>query len=151
MIKLTEQQIKEIAEFLDTGMICHYNLKTGNIIFLPNFNNMLYADEEDWRTELDELDENWLDYFTFDPMTSRESFLVMADFIDTVDDRNLQERLVNALNRRKPFRNFKWVIDNSGEYRQKWFDYKEKRYIEAVKKQIERYNRGEKMNNSDDI
>ena len=151
MIKLTEQQIKEIAEYLDAGMVCHYNLKTGKIIYVPNFNNMLYAEEEDWREELDELDENWLDYFTFDPMTSRESFLVMADFIDTVDDRNLQERLVNALNRRKPFRNFKWEIDNSGEYRQKWFEYKEKRYIEAVKKQIERYNRGEKMNNSDDI
>lgn len=140
-IKLTEQQIAEIAEYLDAGMTCHYNLKTGKIIFVPDFNHMLYADENDWREELDELDENWDDYFTFEPMTSRESFLVMADFIDTVDDRKLQDRLVNALNRRRPFRNFKWEIDNSGPYRQMWFDYKEKRYIEAVKKQIERHNR----------
>ena len=140
-MKLTEQQIQNIAEYLDTGMTCHYNLKTGKIIFIPDFNHMLYADENDWREELDELDENWDDYFTFEPMSSRESFFVMADFVDTVEDQILQNRLVNALNRRKPFRNFKWEIDNSGEYRQKWFDFKEQRQIEAVKAQIDRYNR----------
>jgi hypothetical protein len=36
----------------------------------------------------------------------------------------LRSELFKALNKRKPFREFKWVIDNSGDYRQKWFDFK---------------------------
>lgn len=48
-------------------------------------------------------------------------------------------RKINALNRSKPFRNFKWQIDNSGDYRQVWFDFKRRRYKEFVKKQIEEF------------
>ena len=52
----------------------------------------------------------------------------MLDFAESVDNVNLQERLINSLNKSKPFRNFKWQIDNSGNYLQKWFDFKNNRY-----------------------
>ena len=61
----------------------------------------------------------------------------MAGFADSVDDTRLQDKLINALNKSKPFRNFKWQIDNSGDYRQQWFDFKKIRYIQLVKEQIE--------------
>lgn len=61
----------------------------------------------------------------------------MADFTEQVEDAELQEALVNALNRPKPFRNFKWIVENDGDYREKWFDYKRKRYIEHVEEQVE--------------
>ena len=67
----------------------------------------------------------------------------MADFTETVDNQKLRDKLVNSLNKSKPFRNFKWQIDNSGEYRQKWFDYKKLRYIKSVKEQIDNYKREE--------
>lgn len=41
----------------------------------------------------------------------------MADFAENVDDTRLKDKLTNALNRPKPFQNFKWQIDNSGEFR----------------------------------
>jgi hypothetical protein len=61
----------------------------------------------------------------------------MTDFTESVDDTRLQDRLINALNRLKPLQNFKWQIDNSGEYRQQWFDFKKMRYIHWVKEQID--------------
>jgi hypothetical protein len=39
----------------------------------------------------------------------------------------------------KPFRHFKRIIDDSGKYRQQWFDYKNLRYVQWVKKQIDMY------------
>ncbi len=136
-MKLTEKQIEEVAENLETGMSCYYNLKSGELITILNFDSWSGADEEPWQNDLDEIEENWGDYFEFEGMESRESFKLMADFAENVDDSNLQEKLINALNQSKPFRNFKWQIDNSGEYRQEWFDFKKNRYIEWVKEQIE--------------
>jgi len=140
---LKEEQIKEIAENLDMGMRCFYHLKTGEIEATPDFLNSDWFGQntEPWQEILDKLDENWSDYFEFEKMASHESFEIMADFAETVDNQNLQDRLFKALNGSKPFRNFKWEIDNSGEYRQKWFDYKNQRLIEFVKNQIEQHNR----------
>ena len=61
----------------------------------------------------------------------------MADFAENVDSIKLRESLINALNKKHPFQNFKWIIDNSGPYRQKWFDFKNQRLIEWVKDQLE--------------
>ena len=33
-------------------------------------------------------------------------------------------KLIKALNQKKPFIKFKFTIDNSGVYRQQWFDFK---------------------------
>lgn len=136
-MKLTDKQIEEIAENLDCGMRCFYNLKTGEIKTILNFDSWMGADEEPWEEELNEIEENWVDYFEFDQFESHESFQIMVDFAENVNDIRLQNNLINALNRRKPFQNFKWQIDNSGEYRQLWFDFKKMRYIQWVKEQID--------------
>jgi hypothetical protein len=136
-MKLTDKQIEEIAENLDCGMRCYYNLKTGEIKTIINFDSWIGADEELWEEELNEIEENWGDYFEFNPFESHESFQIMVDFAENVNDIRLQNNLINALNRRKPFQNFKWQIDNSGEYRQLWFDFKKMRYIQWVKEQID--------------
>lgn len=141
MIKLTDQQIKEIAENLDGGMKCYYNEQTGEIKILLDFDNFDGADEELWEEEIKEIDEHWGDLVEFEKISSRESFQLMVDFAESVDNPRLQERLFIALNRSKPFRNFKWQIDNSGEYRQRWFKYKDQRYIEWVKEQLNDHNR----------
>ena len=136
-MKLTEKQIEEIADNQDCGMRCFYNFKTGEIKTLLNFGSWIGADEEPWEKEAKEIDENWDDYFEFTGFEAHESFRIMADFAERIDDQKLQDQLINALNRPKPFRNFKWQIDNSGEYRQQWFDYKKMRYVQWVKDQID--------------
>jgi hypothetical protein len=121
-------------------MRCYYNKQTGEIKHILNFDSWMYADEELWEEDIKELEENWENYVEFEGMASRDSFRVMADFTDIVDNNNLRERLIGALNKKKPFQNFKWVIDNSGIYRQQWFDYKKERYIEWVVEQLEAVN-----------
>lgn len=64
-----------------------------------------------------------------------------------MDSASLQEKLINALNRSKPFSNFKWIIDNSGDYRQKWFDFKNQKYIEWVEEKISELNSMEEFEN----
>ena len=140
MIKLTEQQIEEIASDLDCGLRCYYNKRTGEIKTILDFDSWMGADEELWEEDQKEVDENREDYLEFEGMSSHEAFKLMADFAESIDNSKLREKLVNALNRSKPFRNFKWQIDNSGEFRQVWFDFKKKRYIEWVKDQLEQYN-----------
>lgn len=45
-MNLTIKQIEEIAENLDCGTKCYYNLKTGEIKTLLNFDSWDDADEE---------------------------------------------------------------------------------------------------------
>jgi hypothetical protein len=136
-MKLTENQIKEIADNLECGMRCFYNLKTGEIKTLLNFDSWIGADEELWQEDSKEIDDNWADYFQFEGFESHESFRILADFAESVGDVSLQGKLIKALNKPKPFQNFKWQIDNSGKYRQQWFDFKRMRYIQWVNEQIE--------------
>ena len=143
MIKLTEQQINEIASELDAGMRCFYNKQTGEVKTIPDFDSWFGADQEPWEEDLTELDENRINYIEFEDMSSRESFKIMANFTESVEDVQLRDRLIDSLNRSKPFRNFKRIIDNSGDYREKWFEFKEAKYIEWVKGQIKQLNRFE--------
>ena len=135
-MKPSEKQIEEIADELDFGMRCFYNLKTGEIMTIPDYDSMFYADKESWEEESKELDANWDDYFEFDDFDSHESFQIMEDFTESIDDARLQDRLVAALNKPKPFKNFKQQIDYSGGYREQWFDYKKECYIRKIKEQI---------------
>ena len=136
-MKLTEKQIEEIADNLDCGMSCFYNLKTGELKTVLNFDSWIGADEEPWMEEYKEIDDNRADYFEFEGLESHDSFKIMVDFTEGVDDTRLRNNLIDALNRPKPFQNFKWQIDNSGVYRQQWFDFKKLRYIQWIKEQID--------------
>lgn len=64
---------------------------------------------------MDLIDVNWEGFFEFIGLESHDSFQIMAGFADSLDDTRLQDKLINALNKSKPFRNFKWQIDNSGD------------------------------------
>jgi hypothetical protein len=139
-MELTEKQIEEIAEYLELGFKCYYNLKSDKIVTIPDFDSWCSDNEEFWDDVIKELEENWDDFYEFERVESRISYRFMADFAESLDDTKLQDKLIKALNRPKPFRNFKWEIDDSGEYRQQWFDFKKSCFIQWVKDQIEAYN-----------
>lgn len=136
MPTFTKEQIKEISEELDCGFRAFYHKQTGDLIFVPDTNR--YSDMETvaWQDDLDKLDQNFLDYQEIYAMEAKDSFRVMNDFTEQITDTTLQNKLANALNRNKPFREFKFVIDNEGEHRQSWFDFKNKRYIEWTEEQL---------------
>ena len=73
----------------------------------------------------------WKKCITVEPPESFESFKIMEQFVDEIDDNNLQKRLVNVLSNRKPFANFKNVIENSA-FREHWFTFKQMKLEELV-------------------
>jgi hypothetical protein len=150
MIDLTKEQIKEIADNLDSGLKCYYNKITHELKEILDFDANPGADEEPWQEMIDEIEENYSDYVVFEQMGSRESFNVMEDFIEEVDNIEFKKRLSWALSRSHPFRNFKDEIDYQGEYRERWFKFKTGKYIEYVEKQILEYNELEEFRKNEE-
>lgn len=143
MILLTTDQIKEIAEQLDCGFSCFINKKTREMVFLYGDEDDVFAMEEDaWADERKKIKKKPKDYLEIEKMDSHESFRVMEDFAETVDSVRLRQDLFQVLNQKKPFSKFKYVVDCSGGYREKWFAFKAERLQEWVKEQVDMYNRG---------
>lgn len=132
------ENIKEIAEQLDCGFRAYMHKTTGHLLFIPDENSLPDIDLDSWEEELELLENNFADYYEFDKWTSNESYQIMSEFADQLTDNYLQSRLLDALRRNKPFREFKFVIDNSGIFRQQWFDFKNKWQQEFVAKQLNR-------------
>ena len=125
MPTLTEQQLNEIADQLDCGFRSFWHRTTGKLLFVPDFDNDTYADTEFFDDELKKLEKSIGGYLEIEKPTSNERFEIMAKFTEQLTgNENLKNELIKALNKKKPFREFKFTIDNSGVYRQQWFDFK---------------------------
>ena len=133
MFTLTQYQVKEIAEQLDCGFRCFWHKTDGELLFFPDTLKHYDMDTSAWSEEMEKFDNNFDEYKEIDGLESHDSFEIMADFVETLSDsNNLKNRLISALNQNRPFREFKFMIDNSGEYRQKWFEFKDRRLQEWV-------------------
>jgi hypothetical protein len=138
MKSLTQIQIKEIAEQLDCGFRCFWSRIDEELLFIPDTFKYPDMETDAWSDEIKKIDDNFSDYVEIEQMESHNTFVIMEDFIHTLSDSNkLKGELIDALNKRKPFREFKFVIDHSGDNRQKWFDFKNMRIQQWV---IDRFN-----------
>ena len=133
---MTDEQINELADNLDSGLRCFVHKKKNKIVTTPDAINNADSDSEWWDEANDEIEDNFDSYVEIEKMDSHESFRLMEKFINTVDNVPLRDRLEEALRRPKPFAKFKFDIDNSGPYRQKWFDFKRLQMIEWVRGQV---------------
>ena len=137
-MKLSSKQINEIAQNLETGMKVFINRESLEIRTILDWDEM-YGDSEIWDEELEKIENEWTDYVVLEKLESRESFRIMEDFIEEVDDKKMQEDLIKILNRKSPFANFKAEIESS-PYRQEWFNFRTKKYEDYVKEQLEQEN-----------
>ncbi len=128
------EAIKEIAEFIDAGMVCFFNPATMEFEQeVPDLEGdpELFEDTTGEKWEDCYKHENWEHCLRFEQPASRQSFKIMERFAGTVHDAQLQQQLYNALDRRRPFANFKDIIDGS-DYREKWFAFKQSQMEEIV-------------------
>lgn len=132
MIKLSDEQIKDIAQELEIGMSCFVNKKTGELKSIPEE----LIDEEEWQDIIDEIENNSENFIEVENMDSHESYNLMLRFVDTVEDKQLSIRLNNALNGQKPFHTFRYELNYSDEYLDKWYEYKSRHMISWVKDQL---------------
>ena len=136
MLQLSEEKIKDIAQDLDIGFICYINIHTGEHLTIPNDYDSFDTDSFD--EEVKEVKKNHKLYLKIEPPMSRDSFRIMNGFIDSLPDKahRLKNQLTEALHNRKPFANFKYIVDHSGQYREKWFAFKNQQFIEFVKNHL---------------
>ena len=143
MDKPEQDIINEIAQQLDCGNECYFNQKTKELVCIPNADLMAMGDEEYYREvfkeDLEKVKSQKKDLIKFEVPESFESYKIMENFKNQINDDKFKKKLDEALNRRKPFQNFKYLIDNS-EYRDDWFGFKQKELEKMVLETIKRYN-----------
>lgn len=136
MNNTTTKNIKEIAEQLDCGFRAYIHKKTRQLLFVPNENSLPDIELDSWNEELEQLENNHTDYYEIEKWTTSDAFEIMKEFAEQLTEKNLQSRLFIALKKNKPFRKFKFVINNSGDFRQQWFDFKNKWQQDFVARQL---------------
>lgn len=136
MIKLSKEDIKEIADQLDMGFCVFLHKETHEMIFVPDMDQFSEMDPEGWEEEFSKLKKGRKKYVEIERMDSNDFYHIMIDFANQVTDTSIRNTLLEALERKKPFRNFKGVVDNSGDYREEWFAFKNRRNIEWVEDQL---------------
>ncbi|MEI6277212.1 MAG: hypothetical protein WCP08_14530 [Prolixibacteraceae bacterium] len=80
-MNLSEIQIIEIADNLEAGLKCYFNLRTGEIITILDFDNWQGAEEEPWEEEISKVEENRTDFYQSYGMESHVSFRFRTEFI----------------------------------------------------------------------
>jgi hypothetical protein len=65
-------------------------------------------------------------YLLIGPLASHESFQIIEDFVDTLGDTKEADKLRDALNRRKPFRQFKDTLHDHTGLSDAWYAFEQK-------------------------
>ncbi len=124
MIRL--ENIVDALERTDDTTEQFLNIKTGEIVFIDS----LYGDDND--EELLEETEFSDNYVILPNQYEINEFEIMKNFAFSVEDNLIKEKLLNVLNHRHPFRNFKdqiWVLG----IREDYFKFRENAYYNIAK------------------
>jgi hypothetical protein len=140
MIQCTPEQIAEIAEQLSMNFVVYIHKDTGEIISFPDPRHYMDFEEDPWEPVYSNVQNNPDDYHEVEQWTSGDAFEVMARFAEQVRDAGLKKRLLYALDQKKPFRRFRSIVDDAGEYRQEWFQFRDKAQQAYVLQAIETLN-----------
>lgn len=133
---MDKQKIRDLAQHLTTGVKCYIHRKTLEVVTFPDPDELDKELLPMWSDDIKKVKKNRKDYIEIENMDSRRTFRVMEDFVETVDDARLKVRLMDALERSKPFRNFRSIIDNADDYREEWFRFSDAKLEEWVEEQL---------------
>lgn len=137
--KYPKELISNIAQEINMGMICFLNTDTMEYdsIMGKSYDAYWTNDYSDLYQEVYKKVDTWEHSIRIEPPESRQSFHIMEQFIANCipDNDAIKNRLWNAISKRKPFQNFKFIIDNS-PYRQCWFDFKQLQIEQFVLDQL---------------
>ena len=112
----------------------YLDLETGEIIRI--FDDIMDSDEKE---ELDDKVEEGFGerYINIPNAESYEGYQDMEDFIWTVKEVKLGEKLYNAIAKKGAFRRFKDVLNSYPKERERWFKFKDEKVMERVNEWLE--------------
>jgi hypothetical protein len=135
MLHLADNLIAEIAEYAHSGLSVFVHKQTHELAMYVADSNYLEPDDEEYQ----KVQQNPNNYFQIKGMTSDEAYFMRENFIETVENKSLQDDLKACLHGKKnKFANFKHRVRNS-EYEQKWFDFEAEAQNEYIRKQLEKF------------
>ena len=111
----------------------YLDFETGEVIYVSEFM------DEDLTGELDErIEEGYGERFISIPCeSSGEGYRDMMDFIVTVEDERVREKLIVAVNGRGAFKRFKDALLDHTDLRARWFGFKDGRVLDRVMEWLE--------------
>lgn len=127
--------LKDVAGSIDCGSICYINTDTAEV---EEYHPDMAEYEEEFADETPEFEwkhKEWPNSIAIAPLEASESFEIMSGFAMQIGNLMFQNKLLKVLEGKKPFANFKRTIDSSN-YRQAWFDYKQKALENHVRTQL---------------
>ena len=133
----TSPIINDIAQSLDCGHICYFNTSNNEFIEIIDFEPGEIDEEFEALMEADliKIKASEKDFIKIEPLKSFEHFNIMQAFCDQLPDLTFQNKLNEALHNRRPFHEFKYLVENS-PFRQNWFDFKTKKIGNYVYKKL---------------
>ncbi len=128
--------LNKIADSLEAGEKCFIHKQTFEMITYPE-DCILELDPGNnaWREEMEKV-KNDANFIQVEKMSSRESFVVMEDFTESIQDQRIKTSLLIALRAKKPFSRFKRIVESLSEFRELWFAFRREKNITLVKEQL---------------
>ena len=138
MIKITNRKIEEMAQRYGGIEVIFVNIKTGEVRFLMDLDQMVGMDFEDLaKKEYEKIEAEREDWVRLKNLNSREEFQIMESFIPKVRTKRIRDRLQLALTGYKPFRNFKDQIHQMALERDEWFEHRTLHNINHIRDFLE--------------
>src|SRR5262249_47423778 len=101
------------------------DLRTGEVLLIPADH---FGDDDDWPSEEQiEHDYDAGHLLSIEPLGSDIEYGWMVEFVSSVTDRRLRDRLDAALAGRRPFRRFKDTLHDDTRAREQWFAFRDAR------------------------
>ena len=135
-MEISREILNDIADSMEAGFKCFIHRDSLEEVTHINPDQSPDMDLEDWEEEIDKIRKDKEKFIEIESIASSDSFRIMAEFAESLENSATKIRLLTALEGHKPFANFKYQIDNAGEYRELWFAFKRNEYIELIQDQL---------------
>lgn len=104
------------------------DLQTGEVLF--HADEGLVGPDDDLEEQIEQEPDR---YHAIDPLPSSTGWQVMADFVEQLPAGEARVKLTVALQRGRPFRNFKNALLSHPKLREEWFAFHEKSFIQLAR------------------
>ncbi|MBS3782214.1 MAG: hypothetical protein KGY66_08470 [Candidatus Thermoplasmatota archaeon] len=128
-------ELCEAYEFSNFENSYYLDLDTGEVLLIVHHSGVAEQNRKN-KKKIEQDDEGR--YIKVPSTDSREGYRDMQDFIQTVDDKDLREKLRIAIDGKGAFRRFKDVLKRYPEERERWFEFKDERTRKRVLEWLER-------------
>ncbi|MEM7655625.1 MAG: UPF0158 family protein [Bacteroidota bacterium] len=139
-LEMDDPSLRNIQEEVSSGFRVFVHKQDFSVQSIPDEMNLsMYGETEPWEEAIAEIETNRDHYIEIPPISSRHGFEIRERFAESISqDPTFQGRLFKALERKKPFRNFRYEVDDSS-YLQDWYDFESaERELYVLKQLVEK-------------